>query len=171
MGLVAAPGRGGDRRSNDKMSLGTPAYADQTSESLGVNKRTVERDLRRGKKIAPEALKVVAGTDMDTGAVYRAQADALEIEAGAKRRLADEYDAAQERGDVATRGGERSGREHSPPAPSAADLGLTRKDVHEARLVRDAEVASPGVVQRPVQTLAIDRIVSERSRPPSRPQS
>jgi hypothetical protein len=34
-------------------------------------------------------------------AVHRAQADALEIEAKAKRRLADEYDAAQERGEVA----------------------------------------------------------------------
>jgi hypothetical protein len=32
----------------------------------------------------------------------RAQADALEIEALAKRRLADEYDAAQECGEVAT---------------------------------------------------------------------
>ncbi len=31
---------------------------------------------------------------------HRAQADALEIEAMAKRRLADEYDAAQERGEV-----------------------------------------------------------------------
>ena len=29
-------------------------------------------------------------------AAHRAQADALEIEAGAKRRLADEYDAAQD---------------------------------------------------------------------------
>ena len=34
------------------------------------------------------------------GAVYRAQADALLIEARAKMRLADEYDAAQERGAV-----------------------------------------------------------------------
>ena len=34
-------------------------------------------------------------------AAHRAQADALEIEAQAKRRLADEYDAAQERGAVA----------------------------------------------------------------------
>jgi len=31
--------------------------------------------------------------------VHRAQADALEIEATAKRRLADEYDVAQERGE------------------------------------------------------------------------
>ncbi len=34
-------------------------------------------------------------------AAHRAQADALEIEAAAKRRLADEYDAAQETGEVA----------------------------------------------------------------------
>jgi hypothetical protein len=33
------------------------------------------------------------------GAVYHSQADALEIEAAAKRRFANEYDAAQERGD------------------------------------------------------------------------
>jgi hypothetical protein len=42
-----------------------------------------------------------------------------------KRRLADEYDAAQERGEVATRGGERSGKEHSPAAPAAANTGIT----------------------------------------------
>jgi hypothetical protein len=34
-------------------------------------------------------------------AAFRAQADALEIEALAKRRLADEYDAEQKRGEVA----------------------------------------------------------------------
>jgi hypothetical protein len=37
-------------------------------------------------------------------AAHRTQADALEIEAGAKRRLADEYDAAQERGEIANAG-------------------------------------------------------------------
>jgi hypothetical protein len=34
----------------------------------------------------------------------RAQADALLIESEAKRRLADEYDAAQERGEIAKQG-------------------------------------------------------------------
>ena len=38
-------------------------------------------------------------------AAHRAQADALEIEAAAKRRLADEYDAAQARGEVKRNGG------------------------------------------------------------------
>ena len=80
--------------------------------------------------------------------VYRAQADALEIEAGAKRRLADEYDAAQERGEVAT-AGKRSQAERLVEAPpSAADLGLSRKDIHEARTLRDAEKAEPGITKR-----------------------
>lgn len=72
-------------------------------------------------------------------AAYRAQADALEIESRAKRRLADEYDAAQERGEVS------SGRPKSLPdgntSPTVADIGLSSKQVHDARLVRDAEKA------------------------------
>lgn len=47
---------------------------------------------------------------------YRAQADALEIESMAKRRLADEYDAAQERGAGA---GRRSGAKSSLTAGTA----------------------------------------------------
>lgn len=31
---------------------------------------------------------------------------------------------------------------------TAADIGLSRKDIHEARLVRDAEKVEPGIVQR-----------------------
>ena len=34
-----------------------------------------------------------------------------------------------------------------PPA-TAADLGLSRKAIHEARLIRDAEEAEPGIVRR-----------------------
>jgi hypothetical protein len=68
--------------------------------------------------------------------------------AGAKRRLADEYDGAQERGEIASRGGERSGREHSPLAPTAEEIGIDRKDIHEARIIRDAEAADHGVVRR-----------------------
>jgi hypothetical protein len=65
--------------------------------------------------------------------------DALEIEALAKRRLADEYDAAQERGEVSSQ------RRHPSHVPdenmraASADLGLTRKDIYEARQIRDAE--------------------------------
>ena len=38
--------------------------------------------------------------------------------------------------------------DESAPAPVAtiAELGVSSKDIHEARLVRDAEEASPGIV-------------------------
>lgn len=88
---------------------------------------------------------------------HRAQADALIIEAQAKRRLADEYDAAQERGEVQTRGGSGNSRTE---LPTAAEAGLTRKDIYEARQIRDAELASPGVV-----TQAIGEALAEGREP------
>lgn len=81
------------------------------------------------------------------GAVYRAQADALLIESEAKRRLADEYDVAQERGEVAGQG-KPVNLPDGNVLPTAADIGLTPKAVHEARVIRDAEAADPGIVRR-----------------------
>lgn len=82
-------------------------------------------------------------------AVYRTQADALLIEARAKARLADEYDAAQERGEV-SRGGGRPDcvEDHNAVPITAADLGLRRDEIHEARQIRDAEIAYPGIVEQ-----------------------
>ena len=93
-----------------------------------------------------------AAHDDLVAAAHRAQADALEIEAAAKRRLADEYDAAQARGEVATRQNNPGSvghvsDENMPPA-TADNLGLSRKAIHEARQLRDAEVADPGLVRR-----------------------
>ena len=95
-------------------------------------------------------------------AAHRAQADALEIEAQAKRRLADEYDAAQERGEVAgpQGGGERSRPERSPTTATVSDLGLTRKAIHEARQIRNAEAVSPGIVRR-----TLDRQLAQGKEP------
>ena len=81
------------------------------------------------------------------GAVYRAQANALEIEARAKIRLADEYDAAQERGEVKRNGGDRSTLESRETA-SAADLGLRHDQIQEARQLRNAEAADPGFIRK-----------------------
>jgi hypothetical protein len=68
---------------------------------------------------------------------------------GAERRLADEYDAAQDRGEVQKPGGDRfSIVPDRNNAPTVTYLGLSRKDIHEARLVRDAERVDPGIVQR-----------------------
>jgi hypothetical protein len=83
-------------------------------------------------------------------ACHKAQADALEIEAQAQCRLADEYDAAQERGEVARHS---AGNPHIVPNKNdlprtAAEVGLSRKLVHEARQVRNAERENPGVVRQ-----------------------
>lgn len=65
--------------------------------------------------------------------------------------LADEYDAAQELDEVpgAHTGAKRGAPEGNAIGPaSAADLGLSRKEIHEARQFRDAEEADPGITRR-----------------------
>ncbi|MHB2169937.1 hypothetical protein [Alsobacter sp. R-9] len=135
-----------------------PALVDRAASAL-TNARTAAevleaRDLAgfaydTAKRTARLA-KAKDAHDELVAAALRAQADALVIEAQAKARLADEYDAAQERGEVAANGQRGKavpdGNGFSPP--TAADLGLNRKDIHEARIIRDAERADPGVVRR-----------------------
>lgn len=78
----------------------------------------------------------------------RWRADALEIEAAADARLADEYDAAQERGEVrkdGQRGGKAIPDENSLVPATIGEIGLSSKEIHQAREVRDAEKAAPGI--------------------------
>jgi hypothetical protein len=77
-------------------------------------------------------------------ATYRVQANALEIEADAKRRLADEYDAAQERGEVARVGD----NQHSQGVSVGNSLGISRKIIFEGRQIAEAEQIAPGVVRQ-----------------------
>lgn len=79
-------------------------------------------------------------------AAHRAQADALEIEAQAKRRLADEYDAAQERGEVRVRADNQHVSDENKL--TTAELGLSRNHIHDARIIRDAENSDPGLIRR-----------------------
>lgn len=60
-----------------------------------------------------------------------------------QRRLADEYDAAQDRGEVAT-GRPKSVGDGDTFQATTSDLGLTRQEIHDARTLRDAEAADPG---------------------------
>lgn len=134
-------------------STSLPGLIDRAASAL-VNARSSAEVLeaRDMAGVAYDAAKKAARLSKAKGAhdaliaaAHRAQADALEIEAKAKRRLADEYDAAQpENAAVA-------GRPKSVPdgnAFTAAAVGLTRKDIHEAREIRDAENADPGIVRR-----------------------
>jgi len=90
--------------------------------------------------------KAKGAHDELVAAAHRAQADALEIEANAKRRLATEYDAAQQRGEL-----KKAGKPNCSSAeqlPGVEDLGISRKEIFEARQIRDAEEAEPGIVRR-----------------------
>lgn len=64
-GLVKDAPKGGRPGNSDKLS----SYSDQAAASLGVDKRTVQRDLARGKKIDADVLAEVAGTALDKGVV------------------------------------------------------------------------------------------------------
>lgn len=57
-----------------KNGADSASYSEQAAASLGVSKRTVQQDLRRGKNIAPDVLAEIAGTDMDKGVVLDALA-------------------------------------------------------------------------------------------------
>jgi hypothetical protein len=133
-----------------------PALIDRASKALAGARTSAEiLDARVQANVAYDAAKLAArlgkakkAHDDLIAAAHRAQADALEIEAAAKRRLADEYDRAQERGEVQRHGGQGKRDVPEQNIPSASDLGLTRKDIHEARIIRDAEKADPGIVKR-----------------------
>lgn len=99
-------------------------------------------------KKAARFAKAKGAADELISKAHRAQADALEIEAAAKRQLADEYDAAQERGEISGPSDRHSNSRTEANKATAADIGLTHKDIHEARLIRDAEVAEPGIARR-----------------------
>lgn len=134
-----------------------PALIDRAAFALASAKTSGEvleaRDMARvaydAAKSAARIARAKEAHDEIIAAVYRAQGDAARIEARAKIRLADEYDAAQARGEVARRGQYTHGDvPDGNILPTAADVGLSRKDIHEARVLRDAEQASPGLVDR-----------------------
>jgi hypothetical protein len=134
------------------------ALIDRATETL-ANARTCAQilDARDQAQVAYDAAKSAARLAKLKNAhthviraVHQMQADALLIESNAKRRLAEEYEAAQDRGEVSVQG------QHGDHVPgenmkaTVTDIGLTRKEVHDARQVRDAEAADPGVVARTV---------------------
>jgi hypothetical protein len=69
------------------------------------------------------------------------------------RRLADECDAAQERGGaVGPHDGYKKMKRvtNSDALATTADYGLTRQEIHRARQIRYAEKRDPGVVRQAV---------------------
>jgi hypothetical protein len=101
-------------------------------------------------------------SDLDA---FIAETKAFVERVGAKRRLADEYDAAQERGEIRTRSDNQHASSKPEEAAGVTDIGLTHKDIHEARIIRDAEVNEPGVVRRALdEKLALGEEQTKASR-------
>jgi hypothetical protein len=100
-------------------------------------------------KAATRFAKAKNAHDQVIAACHRAQAYALDIKAQTLCRLAEEYDAAQERGEIAK---QNTGRPKSVPNKDTYaktdDLGFPRKQMHEARKILYAEKAKPGVVRK-----------------------
>jgi hypothetical protein len=122
-------------------SAKTAAEVLEAREAAGLAYDTAKR--------AARLTRAKAAHDDLIAAAHRAQAHALEIEAAAKRRMADEYDTAQAQGDVGQQGARTDlVRDANEVVATAADIGLNRREIHEARLLRDAEAADPGIIRR-----------------------
>jgi hypothetical protein len=148
-----------------------PVLIDRATAALESARTSAEvleaRDMARAAydaaKSAGRMARAKQAHDSLIADVHRAQANALAIRARAEMRLAEEYDAAQARDEVAGHGGARNFKVTPDNVePTAADLGLRRDEIHEARQIRDAEQAEPGLIRR-----AIDAMV-ERGEEPTR---
>lgn len=143
-----------------------PALIDKATAALEGARSSAEvleaRDMARvaydAAKSAGRMAKAKQAHDSIVSDVHRAQAHSLAIRARAEMRLAEEYDAAQDRGEVSKQGAHVSGENMM----RTEDLGLARKDIHEARQFRDAERAEPGLISR-----ALDAMI-ERGEEPTR---
>ncbi len=142
-----------------------PALIDKATAALANARTSAEvLEARDMASVAYDAAKSAArmarkkqAYDSTIADVHRAQGYALSIRARAEIRLAEEYDAAQERVEVAghgQRGPQKDVAEANVFRPAtAADLGLRRDEIHEARKLRDAELASPGIVETTINEL------------------
>lgn len=148
----------------DLVSRASRALAEARDSAEVLEARDMASVVYDAAKKAARMAQAKGAHDALIAAAHRAQADALLIESEAKRRLADEYDAAQERGEIAKQGQQDRVRDNVPEGnvipTTTAELGLTAKQVHEARQIRDAEAAQPGIVKE-----TLDKAISERREP------
>src|SRR5690625_1620483 len=140
-----------------------PSLIDKAANALLSARDSAEvleaRDMARvaydAAKSAGRIARAQAAHDEVLARVHEAQADAIRIRSLAEIRLADVYDAAQERGEV-RRDGERGKAvvdNNSFSPATAADLGIRRDEIQEARKLRDAERESPGLIDRALDAM------------------
>lgn len=82
------------------------------------------------------------------------QGDAVALIAWADTRLADEYTAAQERGEVVgPHDGAKKRVAAGDPIATIADIGLSKQQMHNARIIRDAVKDDPEVIPKTIRQI------------------
>jgi hypothetical protein len=103
-------------------------------------------------KHATRLRDITAAADTVIAACRKVQADALIIETQAQCRLANEYDAAQARGEI-----RKAGQPQKRNIPQqnnsfgSEDFDLDAKRIHEARIIRNAEKKKPSVIKQALE--------------------
>ncbi|PZR79125.1 MAG: hypothetical protein DI537_41405 [Stutzerimonas stutzeri] len=87
--------------------------------------------------------------------------EALDIESYAKVALANEYDAAQAAGMVATRG--RPKKVNGENLIRLEDVGLSKGLIFDARKLRDAELQQPGLIREVIATRVAEGLIPTRA--------
>jgi hypothetical protein len=126
------------------------AAATTAAEILDVQRQA--EIIYTAAKHAARLRDVKAAADTVIAACRKAQADALMIETQAKCRLADEYDAAQARGEIRKAGQPQKRifpQQNNSLGPE--DFDLDAKQIHEARIIRNAEKKRPGVIKQTLE--------------------
>ncbi|MBB4574415.1 hypothetical protein [Rhizobium lentis] len=100
-------------------------------------------------KAAASYGKRMKASEQLIGKARQMQGDALLIESRAKMALADQYDDAQKAGVLATQGRPKNIPDEN--VFTLKDAGLSSKEIHEARKLRDAEAKQPGLVERAIE--------------------
>jgi ParB family transcriptional regulator, chromosome partitioning protein len=126
---------GGDRRSENFKTTNcrSEAFTEDTAQKTGVDRRTVEREAKRGENILEEVLEAIPGTSLDSGAELDAL---LKLTPEQQRELAEKVKAGQ---DVSARPGVKprkprgSGRARGKGGgPARRTLSQAEKDMRAA---------------------------------------
>lgn len=147
----------GGRSVETQPATSLPALVLRASRSLASATTAAEvLDAQGQADFAYDASKAMAkmarargAHDEVTASAYRAEADALEIRAMASKLLAEKYEEAQERGEVARPGGVVGStfRDRKGQLITLKDLGIAPSTMSRYRDIKNLEAEEPGFIR------------------------